>query len=63
MKTEDGRVLGEVVAVQFSAAHPVYKVEGEDGVVLIPAVPEFIVDTDADSGDITIRIIPGLLDQ
>lgn len=63
VKTEEGRILGEIVSVQFSAAHPVYEVEGEDGAVLIPAVPEFIIDRNEDNGEITIRTIPGLLDE
>lgn len=62
VKTEDGRVVGEVKAVMFSAAHAVYEVEGEDGDVLIPAVPEFVVGRDREKGEITIRTIPGLID-
>jgi 16S rRNA processing protein RimM len=63
IRTEDGGVLGSVVSVIFSAAHPVYEVETDDGLIMIPAVPEFIVSKDMDAGEITIRTIPGLLDQ
>ena len=62
VKTEDGRELGQIRSVIFSAAHPVYNVEGEDGEVMIPAVPEFVVSRDDEAGVVTIRPIPGLLD-
>jgi len=63
VRLEDGRELGRIASVIFSAAHPVYEVRGDDGVVLIPAVPEFVVDRDDGSGAITIRPIPGLIDE
>lgn len=63
VKTEEGRVIGQIKSVIFSAAHPVYQVQGEAGDVMIPAVPEFVVARDEDAGEITIRPIPGLLDE
>jgi len=63
VKTEDGRVIGEITAVINSAAHPVYEVTGEGREVLIPAVPEFVVGRDEETGEITIRTIPGLIDD
>ena len=64
VKTEDGRVLGPVVDVMFTAAHSVYEVQTREGNIMIPAVPEFIVADDSEeNGEITIRTIPGLLDQ
>lgn len=62
VKTEDGRVLGRIRSVIFSAAHPVYDVESEDGDVMVPAVPEFVVSRDDEAGVVTIRPIPGLLE-
>jgi 16S rRNA processing protein RimM len=62
VKTEENRVIGRVVSVMYSAAHPVYVVEGENGEALIPAVPEFIVRRDDTAGEIVIRTIDGLLD-
>jgi 16S rRNA processing protein RimM len=63
VKTEDGEVVGRVRSVIFSAAHPVYDIEGPDGRdVMIPAVAEFVVAKDEDAREITIRPIPGLLD-
>jgi len=62
VKLEDGTTLGTVTSVIFSAAHGVYEVKGDSGVVLIPAVDEFIVGRDYDSGVITVRPIPGLVE-
>jgi 16S rRNA processing protein RimM len=62
VKTEDGEVVGRIRSVIFSAAHPVYDVEGDDGDVMIPAVPEFVISKDMEAGVVTIRPIPGLLD-
>jgi 16S rRNA processing protein RimM len=62
VRTEDGRELGRIRSVIFSAAHPVYDIEGEAADVMVPAVPEFVVERDDDAGVITIRPIPGLLD-
>lgn len=63
VKTEDGRVVGQITAVIHSAAHPVYEVTGDGREVLIPAVPEFVVGRDDEAGEITIRTIPGLIDD
>jgi 16S rRNA processing protein RimM len=63
VRLEDGREIGTVTSVIFSAAHPVYEVRGDEGVVLIPAVPEFVVARDGRHGVITIRPIPGLIDE
>jgi 16S rRNA processing protein RimM len=62
IKTEDGFVVGDLKSVMFSAAHPVYIVEGEKGEIMIPAIPEFIVSKDDQAGEIVIRTIEGLLD-
>lgn len=63
VKTEEGAILGEVTSVVFSAAHDVYEVEGENGTFLVPAVPEFVVSVDESARVVTIRPMPGLMDQ
>ena len=63
VKTEDGRVVGSIKSMLFSAAHPVYVVDLDEGEVMIPAVPEFVVARDNETGVITIRPIPGLLEE
>jgi|GEM_PF-602102 len=62
IQLEGGRRLGVVRSMVFSSAHPVYGVETEDGEVLVPSVPEFIVSRDDAERIITIRPIPGLID-
>jgi len=62
VRTEDGRVLGRVTAVLDSPGQRVYEVTGENGIVLIPAVPAFVVGRDEERGEMTIRPIPGLID-
>ena len=51
--------LGELVRVEQYPAHRVYTVRGTHE-YLIPAVPEFILNTDADNGVITVRLIEGM---
>lgn len=62
VRTDDGRAIGTVTGVLDSPAQRVYEVTGDGGVVLIPAVPAFVVNRDEDKGEITIRPIPGLID-
>ncbi|MBI4720052.1 MAG: hypothetical protein HY770_02235 [Chitinivibrionia bacterium] len=47
----------------FTPAHPIYEVTGENGVSLVPAVPEFIVGVNIEAGEIIIKPIPGLLNE
>jgi len=63
VRLENGRELGRVREVMFSAAHPVYVVAGPDGEVMIPAVDEFVVGVDEETGAISVRPIPGLVDE
>ena len=60
VRTEDGRALGTVTNVLSSPGQSIYEVTGEQGRVLIPAVPAFIVGRD-DDDQLVVRPIPGLL--
>lgn len=62
VRTDDGRAVGTITAVLDSPGQRVYEVTGESGVVLIPAVPAFVVGRDEARGEITIKPIPGLID-
>lgn len=62
VRTDDGRAVGTITAVLDSPGQRVYEVTGESGVVLIPAVPAFVVGRDDERGEMTIRPIPGLID-
>ena len=56
---ESGTVLGKLTDVLEMPAHNVYVVTGERE-ILIPAVPQFILKTDADAGVVTVRLIEGM---
>ena len=57
--TEDGAEVGTLTDVIENPTQNVYVVTGA-AEHLIPAVPEFILSTDADAGRITVRLIEGL---
>lgn len=56
---ESGSEIGKLVDVMETPASNVYVVKGERE-HLIPAVPEFILSTDADNGIITVHLIEGM---
>ena len=57
--TEDGAEVGELVDIIENPTQNVYVVRGERE-HLIPAVPEFIVRTDTETGVLTVRLIEGM---
>lgn len=57
--TEQGEELGELADVLDLPGNAVYVVRGARE-ILIPAVPEFILNTDADNGIVTVHLIEGL---
>ncbi|MCZ6766788.1 MAG: ribosome maturation factor RimM [bacterium] len=63
VKDEAGNVLGRVTRIVFSAAHDVYEVERDGGTFMVPAIPEFVVDVNEDEGEMTIRPLPGLIED
>ena len=56
---ESGSEIGKLVDVMETPASNVYVVKGERE-HLIPAVPEFIMSTDAENGTITVHLIEGM---
>jgi len=56
---ENGREVGKLVEIMERPASNIYVVKGEEE-HLIPAVPEFVMSTDADAGIITVRLIEGM---
>ena len=59
---ENGSRLGELKDVIQNTAQDVFEIETEDGrQVLIPKVPEFVINIDADSRTITVRVIEGMI--
>ncbi len=57
--TEDGAEVGELVDIIENPTQNVYVVKGERK-HLIPAVPEFIRNTDAENGVVTVHLIEGM---
>lgn len=56
---EDGQELGTLKEVLSPSLQQVYVVEGERE-IMIPAVPEFILETDLERGYIKVRLIDGM---
>jgi len=61
--TDDGDRLGILVDVLTPGANDVYVVKTESGKeVLLPAIPDCILDVDIGAGRIDAHLMPGLLD-
>lgn len=56
---EHGTEIGILIEVMETPASNIYVVKGESE-HLIPAVPEFVLKTDADAGVITVHLIEGM---
>lgn len=56
---EQGREVGTLAEIMETPASMIYVVRGE-AEHLIPAVPEFILNTDAEAGVITVHMIEGM---
>ena len=59
VRDEQGREIGKLTDVLERPASNIYVVQGEQE-HLIPAVPAFILNTDAEAGVITVRLIEGI---
>ena len=56
---EDGQKLGSLKEVLSPSIQQIYVVQG-DREIMIPAVPEFILETNIESGYIKVRLIEGM---
>ena len=60
---ENGQKIGEVSDVIQNSAQDIFEIETEENKkVLVPRVDEFVLDIDAESREIKVRLIEGLLD-
>lgn len=60
--SEQGEILGKVSEILTTGANDVYVVRPDIGKeILIPAVDEFVVAVDLESGRLRVRLSPGLL--
>jgi 16S rRNA processing protein RimM len=57
---EQGTVLGFLSSIERSPAHPVYNVRTSTGYVMLPAVPEFIVNIEIETKKIVVRPPEGM---
>lgn len=60
VRDEAGQSVGTLKEVLTPSRQNVYVVEGEDGVHMIPAVPEFIKKVDVDAGEMVVSLIEGM---
>lgn len=57
---DSGQVLGTIKDVLTPPANNVYVVKGEKQEYMIPAVPDFIVETNVDEGYVLVHLIEGM---
>lgn len=56
--------IGEVRDVIVTGANDVWVIEGgRFGQVLVPVIDDVIVDVDEDAGTVTVRLLPGLIEE
>jgi len=55
----DGIEIGQITDVMDYPGNKVYVIEGEY-TYMVPAVKEFIIDTDLDAGTMTVKLIEGM---
>jgi 16S rRNA processing protein RimM len=58
----DGERLGLIEEVLFTGSNPVYVTLAPDREILIPSLPDVVLDVDLEGGRMTVRLPPGLLD-
>jgi 16S rRNA processing protein RimM len=60
---EDGSVLGDITGLRAMPASDMLLVELENGKqVMIPAIPEFVIDVDPENSKVVIKLLEGLLE-
>lgn len=57
---DNGQVLGTISDVLTPPANNVYVVKGDKREYMIPAVPEFIVETNVETGYVLVHLIEGM---
>jgi 16S rRNA processing protein RimM len=58
--TETGESLGELVDILETGANDVWVVNGPDGEILLPAIPDVIREVDLTGGRIVVHLMEGL---
>ena len=57
---QSGRVLGKVADVLTLPANNVYVIRGGEREIMVPAVPQFIAETNLEEGYLRVNMIEGL---
>ena len=61
MTADDGRELGVIKDVIETGANNVYDVRNDEGKsILIPAIPDCILDVNLEEGSMKVHLLPGL---
>jgi 16S rRNA processing protein RimM len=64
VRDEAGESLGKVTEIMQTGANDVYVVTNTAGrEILIPAIAEVVLDVDLDSKEISVHLLPGLVDD
>jgi 16S rRNA processing protein RimM len=63
VRDETGRDIGTVGEVLHMPAHDVYLIRAQDREILLPAVKEFVIGIDVEKGEMTVRLIDGMMDE
>ena len=59
--TDDGEELGTVTDILETGSNEVFQVEKEQGKpLLIPSIPDCVVDMDFEQNLLTVHLLPGL---
>lgn len=57
---DTGEILGRITDILTPPSHEVYVVRGDKREYMIPAVDEFLIETNVDEGYIRVRLIEGM---
>ncbi len=61
---ETGRTLGALAEIIVTGANDVYCVVDPSGTeVLLPAIPEVVLDVDLQAGTMRVHLLPGLIEE
>ena len=57
---QSGKVLGKIADIMNLPANNVYVVRGGEREILVPAVPQFIAETNVEGGYLRVNMMEGL---
>lgn len=63
VETETGEWLGRVADVIATGAADVFVVRGPRGEILLPAIEDVILELDTEGREMTVQLLPGLLED